>query len=104
MNTTFFDDSISSILYISQVPSTSPIADHFSMYNRHNIYLVAVVNKDPNLSTIDVQLLTDKKKRSRYSSVKITLSLRCPSALTSLKEHRAFFDQGRTILEPAINH
>ena len=31
-------------LYISQIPSTSPIADQFPTNNRRNIYVVAIEN------------------------------------------------------------
>ena len=34
----------------------------------------------------------------------LTLVWSHPYALTSLEEHRAFFDQGRPLLEPTIHH
>ena len=61
MNITMLDYTISSIPYISQVPSTSPISDKFPMDNWRNIYVVAIYNEDPAPATTDVQLLQDKQ-------------------------------------------
>ena len=49
-------------------------------------------------------MLRDKQKRSRSSYVTLTLSRRHIYELTSLEEHRAFFDKDRPLLEPTISH
>ena len=74
------------------------------MYTRRTIYVASIFNDEPALVKTDVQVLPDKQKRARSSSVMITLSQRHPSALTSLEEQRALFDQCRNLLEPAIHH
>ena len=45
MNINILDGTISSIPYISQIPSTIPIADQFPMNNHRKIYLVAIDNE-----------------------------------------------------------
>ena len=62
MNITILNDTISYILYISQLPSMSPIADKFTMDSRRNIYVVAIDNEDPLIASSAVQLLRDKQK------------------------------------------
>ena len=64
------------------------------MDTRRKIYVVAIDYNDPSLASTDVQLIQDKQKRSRYSSVIITLAQRHPSAITSIEEHHALFNQG----------
>ena len=43
-NITILYDSISSIPYISQVPSSYPISDQFPMSTHCNIYMIAIDN------------------------------------------------------------
>ena len=74
------------------------------MNARRNVYVVAIYNENPSLSSSDVQILWDKQKRARSSSVVISLFRRYPSALPSLDKHRAFFDQVIPLLEPNIRH
>ena len=61
-------------------------------------------NHEPSVASTAVQLIRDKKKRARSSSVTITLACIHPSTLTSLEENRAFFDQGRPLLEPDTHY
>ena len=104
MNITILNDHISSIPYISQVPSTSPTAKKIHINTYRNIYVVSIENEDPSLTTTVIQLLQDKQKCARSSLVLITLAWRRLSALTSLEEQRALFDQSRPILEPTFHH
>ena len=57
INITLLNEPISYILYISPVPSTSPISDQFSMENRCIIYVVAIENEDPALATTAIQII-----------------------------------------------
>ena len=104
MNIIILDDHISYIPYIFQVPSTSPISDQFTMNTCRNSYVVAIDNEYPSLAYSSVQLLCDKQKRSRSSSVRLTLDRSHLSTLTSLEEHCTFFDQCGPLLEPTICH
>ena len=61
-------------------------------------------NHEPSVASTAVQLIRDKQKRARSSSVTNTLARRHLSIITSLEENRAFFDQGRPLLEPEIHH
>ena len=65
--------------------------------------MVAIDNEDPSLAFSAVQLLQDKNK-SISSSVMLTLYRAHSSAIISLEEHCAFFDQGRPLKEPTIRH
>ena len=78
--------------------------DRFPMDNRKNIYIVYIYNEEPSRASTSFQLLRYKQKRSRPSSVMLTLSRRHPYSTTSLEEHRAFVDQGHTLLEPTIHN
>ena len=62
------------------------------MDNLCNIYEAEIENEDPSLATTAVHLLWDELKLARSSFVTITLTWRCPSDITSLEEHHAFFD------------
>ena len=104
MNITILDDTISSIPYISQVSSTSSIADQFTMDTLQNIYVVAIDNEEPAIATTAVQLLQDKQKCVRSSSVMTTIDWQRPYVITYFEEHRALFDQGCPILEPDLHH
>ena len=61
MNISILYYPIFSIPYISQMPSTSPIADKFQMYTWRNISVVAIDNKEPDIDTTAIQILWDKK-------------------------------------------
>ena len=102
--TTIFDYHVSSIPYISQLSSMPPIAGQFPMGTFPNNYVLAIDNEENDLTTTAVQLICDKQKRAKSSSVTITLAWRRPSALTSIEEYHAFFDQVQTLLEPVIHH
>ena len=103
-NITTLYDPISYIPYIYQVPSTYPTEDQFPMDSRRKIYVVSIDNEHPSLAYYDVQLLRDKQKRAISAYMIFTLDRRHPYELTSLEEHRAFFDQLHTLLEPTILH
>ena len=60
IKTTFLDDNISSITYISQVPSASPITDQFTMDTCRNICVVDIDNEQTYLAYSAVQLLRKK--------------------------------------------
>ena len=103
-NITICYDPISSIQYIPQIPSKSPIDDQFHMDTLRNIYVVEIDNEETDFATTNVHILGYKKKRAISSSINITLSPKHPSALTSLEEHCDFFDQGRPMIEPYTHH
>ena len=85
-------------IIIYQAPTTSPIANQFPMDDHENIYVVSIDNEDPSLASTAIQLLPDKQKRYRSSSVMLTLSERHPYKLTTLEEHFALFEQWYTLL------
>ena len=85
INITIIENPISYITYISQVPSTSPIAYQFPMNTHRNIYLVSIYNEDPSLASSSLQLIWDKQKQAISASVVITLARKNPYALTSLE-------------------
>ena len=62
MKITIIDYHISYIIYISQVPSTSPIVDQFYMDACRNIYAVAIDNEEPLPDSTSVQMLRGKQK------------------------------------------
>ena len=84
MNITIIYFPISYILYISQVPSTSPITDKFRMDTCRDIYVLAIYNEDSSLVSYAFQLIRDKQKRVISSSLMLTLSRRYPYALNSI--------------------
>ena len=93
MNITILDYPISSIHYISQVPSTYPIYENFPMDIRHNIYVVSIDNDYPNISTTVVQLLRDKQNAlypplSRSTSLNDILLL-----LPNLRNTKSYFNK-----------
>ena len=90
-NITALDEPISSITYISHIPSKPHIDYQCPMDSCSNIYVFEMDNDYPTLSTTAVQLTRDKQKLNIYSSVKITLEKRHPSYLNPLEEHHAFF-------------
>ena len=85
MNITIIDDPISYISYISQVSSTSPIADQFTVDAFRNIYVLSVYNKEPSLASTDAQLIQYRKEKSRLSYVMLTLACRPTYVLASLE-------------------
>ena len=70
----------------------------------HNIYVLAIDNKELAITTTAVQLTRYKQKRSRSSSVTTSLARQHPSALAYLEKYGAFLYQSRTILEPSNHH
>ena len=69
-----------------------------------NIYVVSIDVEEPSLASTSVQLLQDKQKLARSSSIILAHAWRYSSALTSLEENRALFDQGHPLLEPIMHH
>ena len=67
-----------------------------------NFCVVYIDNEDNSLQYYASQILRDKQKRSRSSSLTLTLDWRHSYTLNSLEEHRAFFDQYRLLLEPTF--
>ena len=57
MNITIFNDPISSIPDISQVPSTSLITDQFPMDACHDIYVVAFEDEGGGITTTSSRIL-----------------------------------------------
>ena len=99
MSITILDYLISSIPYISHVPSMFPISDQFPMDNHHNIYVISIDSEEHSLPSTDLQLIQDQKKPTRPYYITITLFKRHAS-----EENHVFFDQVNPLLEPEIHH
>ena len=69
-----------------------------------DIYVASIDNEEPALSETAVQILQNRQKITTAFSANITFSQQHNSSLTYLKEHHAFFDQGRPILDPSSHH
>ena len=61
MNITVLDYLSSSIPFIYQSTSTSPIVDQFPTDNRLNIYFIYIDNEGPTLTATAVQILRDRQ-------------------------------------------
>ena len=105
MNITVLDNPIFNIPCVPSVPISSPVADQFPIDACKDVHIMAVNSQEPALVTSAVQLLKEHQKHARTSPDHLALARCRPSAITSLQEHHAFFDQDQPLIQPTMtNH